>query len=51
MARTYNNKETNVTMVPRNDRGEYIKVCRLTPEGNQLESIDNRNYYTSSNIT
>jgi len=47
MARTYNNKETDVTMVPRNDRGEYIKVCRLTPEGNQLESIDIRNYYTS----
>jgi hypothetical protein len=47
MARTYNNKESNVTMVPRNDRGEYIKVCRLTPKGNQLESIDIRNYYTS----
>ena len=47
MARTYNNKETNVTMVPRNDRGEYVKVCRLIPEGNRLESIDIRNYYTS----
>ncbi len=47
MARTYNNKESDVTMVPRNDRGEYIKVCRLTPEGNQLSSIDIRNYYTS----
>ena len=47
MARTYNNKELNVTMVPRNDRGEYIKVVRLVPEGNQLESIDIRNYYTS----
>jgi len=49
MVRTYNNKETNVTMVPRNDRGEYVKVCRLIPEGNQLESIDIRNYYTSEN--
>ena len=49
MARTYNNKETNVTMVPRNDRGEYVKVCRLIPEGNRLESIDIRNYYTSEN--
>lgn len=47
MARTYNNKETNATMVPRNDRGEYVRVCRLIPEGNQLESIDIRNYYTS----
>lgn len=49
MARTYNNKETEVTMVPRNDRGEYVRVCRLIPEGNQLESIDIRNYYTSEN--
>ena len=49
MARTYNNKETDVTMVPRNDRGEYVKVCRLTPEGNQLSSVDIRNYYTSEN--
>lgn len=47
MARTYNNKESDVTLVPRNDRGEYVKVCRLTPGGNQLESIDIRNYYTS----
>jgi hypothetical protein len=47
MARTYNNKESNVTLVPRNDRGEYIKVARLVPEGNQLESIDIRNHYTS----
>ena len=31
MARTYNNKETDVTMVPRNDRGEYVRVCRLIP--------------------
>ena len=49
MARTYNNKETEVTMVPRNDRGEYVKVCRLIPEDNRLESIDIRNYYTSEN--
>jgi hypothetical protein len=47
MARTYNNKETDVTMVPRNDRGEYVKVCRLTPEGNGLSSVDIRNHYTS----
>ena len=49
MARTYNNKETEVTMVPRNDRGEYVKVCRLTAEGNRLSSIDIRNHYTSEN--
>ena len=49
MARTYNNKETEVTMVPRNDRGEYVKVCRLTPEGKGLSSVDIRNYYTSEN--
>ena len=48
MARDYSKqKESHVTMVPRNDRGDYVRVCRL--EGNGLPAVDIRNYYTSDN--
>jgi hypothetical protein len=49
MAREYNQTETKTTMVERNDRGDYVKVCRLIPpkDSKQLECIDIRNYYTS----
>jgi hypothetical protein len=42
-------KENVFAMVPKNDRGELIRVARITPQTqNALESIDIRQFYTDS---
>lgn len=47
MAR-YLSTEECVTTIARNDRGDFIKVCRVIPDNpKSLESIDIRNFFTN----
>ena len=39
--------ESNVTMVRRNDRGDFVKVCRISD--GKRDSLDIRGMYTSDN--
>lgn len=39
-------EQIELALIKRNNRGEYIKVTRIIPEGNRMESVDIRTMYT-----
>ncbi len=53
MAYNFNDeKQVEIAMLKKNDRGEYYKITRIIPGNNRLESVDMRLMYTddSDNI-